>query len=253
MSSIWHYRALARHVEHHRVEPEPARHASACRSGASGATGVLAGILLSGPLSLALVSATHPQPPWQGARVFADAYHPIQLLPYLGGIVLVVALVVLIASARELASEVHKARAGAALVLSSVFAALIFFNYVVQTTFLPDLAWHYDEAYAAIIGAFSMSNPTSLAWGIEMWGWGLLGMATWLVAPVFRGSRLERATSLVFAANGAVSVAGALLTRGSPGLGDDPGGTHRLPRMEPASDGARSARVGRLSPARQEP
>ena len=64
---------------------------------------------------------------------------------------------------------------------------------------------------------FSMSNPTSLAWAIEMWGYAFIGVATWLVAPVFHGSRLERLTALAFVANGPVSVAGGLLTTARPG------------------------------------
>jgi hypothetical protein len=62
-----------------------------------------------------------------------------------------------------------------------------------------------------------MSNPTSLAWGIEMWGWGLLGVATWLVAPTFHGSQTGRVTAHLFVANGIVSIAGALWTVVQPG------------------------------------
>jgi hypothetical protein len=74
------------------------------------------------------------------------------------------------------------------------------------------------------IAAFSMANPKSLAWGIEMWGWGFLGVATWLVAPAFRDGRVERATSLAFIANGPVSIAGALWTVLRPGWVMTPAG-----------------------------
>ncbi|HET7545302.1 MAG TPA: hypothetical protein VFK05_35795 [Polyangiaceae bacterium] len=217
MNSIDHRRISTKRAESQRIEAAHARLASACRLGAQGATGVLIGIFLSGPLAVGLVNVTHPQPPWHGARAFAAAYHPLQLLPYLGGIVLVSALLVLMASLREVAPEVHRARVGAALIFSSAFAALIFFNYVVQCTFLPELTRDYDPDDAALIAALSMSNPTSLAWGIEMWGWGLLGIATWLAAPAFRASGLERATARCFAANAPLSIAGALLTVVRPG------------------------------------
>ena len=108
--------------------------------------------------------------------------------------------------------------------LTAVFASLIFLNYVVQTTFLPALARDYEAAYAGIIVAFSMSNPKSLAWGIEMWGWGSSASTTWLVAPVFRGSRLERAAALAFIANGPVSILGALWTVAQPGWVMTPAG-----------------------------
>lgn len=190
---------------------------SELHTGSYSAAGTLLGVLLSGPVAVALVGMTHPQPPWQGAEVFARSYHPIQMLPYLGGIVLVVALVGLSASVHAMARDEHKVRTQIALVLTGVFATLIFFNYVVQTTFLPDLARNFEDRSAPVIAAFSMANPKSLAWGIEMWGWGLLGVATWLIAPVFHGNRLERATALAFILNGPISIAGAIWTVASPG------------------------------------
>lgn len=172
------------------------------------------GIVLSGPLAVMLVNATHPQPDWQGASTYAAHYHPLQVVPYLGGIVLVVALVCFVSA---LHSIKHSPRTQAAMIFTAVFATLIFGNYIVQSTFLPYLATHYEDANAPILAALSMANPTSLAWGIEMWGWAFLGIATWLCAPVFHGSALERATAWCFAANGAVSIAGGLLTTLRPG------------------------------------
>ncbi len=186
--------------------------------------GTLLGILLSGPLAVALVSLTHPQPPWGGAALFARSYHPVQLLPYAGGIVLVAALVMLIASLHAAARSEQRVSTTGAVILTATFASFIFFNYVVQTAFIPDLARHYDAANAPIISTLSMANPRSLAWGIEMWGWGFFGVATWLVAPVFRGSPLERATRLAFMSNGPVSVVGALATVARPGWVMTPAG-----------------------------
>ncbi|HEX8917318.1 MAG TPA: hypothetical protein VF898_02350, partial [Chloroflexota bacterium] len=80
------------------------------------------------------------------------------------------------------------------------------------TTFIPALLTHYRPEYSAIVGALSLVNPRSLSWAIEMWGWGLFGLATWLVAPVFHGSKLERATAWAFILNGIMSVVGALVT-----------------------------------------
>jgi hypothetical protein len=95
---------------------------------------------------------------------------------------------------------------------------------VVQTAFIPDLASRYEPANAPIISTLSMANPRSLAWGIEMWGWGFFGVATWLVAPDFGGSALERATRLTFRGNGPVSVVGALATVARPGWVMTPAG-----------------------------
>ena len=63
------------------------------RLGMAAAITTLLGIVVSGPLVLLVVNATHPQPPWQDAALYARNYHPVQVFPYLGGLLLVVGLV----------------------------------------------------------------------------------------------------------------------------------------------------------------
>jgi len=204
---------------------EPASGADgAYRTGRRAAAGTLLGIVLSGPVAVAVVTATHPQPPWRDAESFARHVHPMQLLPYAGGILLVAALVVLVACVHAIAGARDKAVTGAALAVTGAFAAFICFNYVAQTTYVPDLARRYEPANAPLIAALSMSNPQSLAWAIEMWGWGLFGVATWLVAPVFDRSKLERVAGALARANGVASVAGALWTVVRPGWVITPSG-----------------------------
>jgi hypothetical protein len=182
-----------------------------------GALASLVGGVLSGPLALWLIQSTHPQPGWAGPAQFAGNYHPVQGLPFIAGFLLVGGWVVLIASLHAMAAERHKPLTTCALVSCSVFAAFIFFNYVVQTSFLPGLAGSYQDANASLVATFSMSNPRSLAWAIEMWGYGFLGVATWLVAPVFQGSRLERVAASAFVANGPASILPAVFTASWPG------------------------------------
>ena len=50
-----------------------------------------------------------------------------------------------------------------------------------------------------------------------MWGYALLGLATWFVAPVFDGGSLERAARWTFVANGPLSIGAALVTAMQPG------------------------------------
>lgn len=196
-----------------RLTPTRAAH----RAGVLGAAATLLGIVLSGPVAIVALEKTHPQPPWQGAEVFAQHYHFTQAAPYWAGFFLVGGYVVLIAALHALAPAVHRARANMALVFTAVFGAMVFFNYVLQTTFVPQLVRGDVAANAQVIGAFSMANPRSLAWGLEMWGYGFLGVATWLVAPVLSGSPLERATAWLFVANGVTSVLSAALTGLAPG------------------------------------
>ncbi len=181
------------------------------------ASATLAGILLSGPVAMLLVGVTYPQPVWLGAEAFAAAHHPVQTLPYWFGFLLDGGSVALIAALHAMAPPDLKARTGAALAFAAAFAALIFFNYAMQTSFVPVLAEEYSAAKAPVISALTMANPRSLAWALEMWGYALLGVATWLVAPVFSGGRLERATAWLFVANGPVSIAGGFWTAAQPG------------------------------------
>ncbi len=156
------------------------------RVGAIAAVGTLLGVVLSGPLAVLAVNVTHPQPAWQDAATFARSYHPVQIAPYLGGLVLVVSLVLLTSAMHSVAGPAHRVLTSAVLVFCSAFAAFILFNYVAQTTLIPYVARHFEPTDATLVKTLSMANPTSLAWGVEMWGWGFLGVATWLCA--LRGS-----------------------------------------------------------------
>lgn len=190
----------------------------AFRSAITGAIVTLAGIVLSGPVSLVLVNALHPQPAWTGPEAFARAYHPIQTLPYFTGFLLVGGSLYLVAALQTLASDAQRVRATAGLGFASAFAALIFFNYVVQTTFVPGLVASASLESAPLIAAFSLSNPRALGWALEMWGYAVLGVATWLVAPVLADhGRAGRTAAALFVANGPVSIVGALLTALRPG------------------------------------
>jgi hypothetical protein len=47
--------------------------------------------------------------------------------------------------------------------------------------FTPGLPVGYSRVADPMIAAVSMSNPTSIAWAIEMWGYGYQGLGTWLL------------------------------------------------------------------------
>jgi hypothetical protein len=121
-------------------------------------------------------------------------------------------------------ARVHWLRADAARLLAAVFAATILLNYVIQTTFVPALL--RDGSSSALVGGFAMTNPVSLGWSLEMWGYAFVAVALWLVAPALdRRSRIESAAVWLIQANAVVSVVGGVLTSArqqwvfsSPGL-----------------------------------
>jgi len=171
------------------------------------------GALLSGPVALLVVGAVHPPAPWRTASDFASEFHSVELLPFVLGLLLVAGCLTTIAGLHELAEARHKPRTTLALLFAACFGALIFFNYVVELTFVPVLARPYLPENGPLLAALSMRNPRSLAWGLEMSGYALFGVATWLCAPVLdRGSALSKGAAWCFVANGPVSIAGAVGT-----------------------------------------
>lgn len=185
---------------------------AALRFGIIGALVTAIGIILSGPVGLALVTLLAPNPTWTDAATWAAHYHPLQTFPFYGGFLLVGGYVMTMAAIYQIAEAQDKTKALTAALLTAVFATLIFFNYVNQTTFLPALAANYAPELNPIIGLFSLANPNSLCWGIEMWGYAILGAATWLTAGIFRRNRVERVTAGLMIANGVVSILGGFIT-----------------------------------------
>ncbi len=173
----------------------------------------LSGYVLSGPIAFFLVHLTNPQPPWVSPSVFADNYSPIQDLPYyfgfllIGGMLMLVAVHYLNCKGED---EKKKFQLLIAFGWTIVFCALISFNYICQTTFVRNLALYYKPEYDVAISAFSMANPMSFCWANEMWGYALLGVATWFMAGYYQ--QKNNFIRILLILNGIVSVASALWT-----------------------------------------
>jgi hypothetical protein len=95
---------------------------------------------------------------------------------------------------------------------------------MVQTTTVPALLSDGSSTGQSLAAWLTMANPRSLGWALEMWGYALLGIATWLAAPVFDGGRLEGLTRNLFVLNGPLSVAGGVATALMPGWVLQPAG-----------------------------
>jgi hypothetical protein len=175
-----------------------------------GAILTIAGTLLSGPLAVLLINVIQPQPAWEGPQVLVANYHRIQSLPFYFGLLLMSGSLMMIGAVYLLAVE--KGARLLALLLTAIAAGLIFLNYLIQAAFIPAMVESYMPALDPLIVAFSMVNPHSIAWALEMWGYGFLGMGTWLAAGFFTGDGIERATRVLFIVNGVLSVTGTLWT-----------------------------------------
>jgi hypothetical protein len=99
-------------------------------------------------------------------------------------------------------------RTSAGLIFTGVYAALVFTNYTIQLGFIPRVI----EDRPTFIGALTMANPSSFAWFLEMFGYAAMGVATWIVARGFGGSRRADVIRYLLAGNGLLSIIGASCT-----------------------------------------
>jgi len=173
----------------------------------------LVGYGTSGPVGFLIVRVLRPQPAWTSPKVFAENYHIIQDLPFYFGFLLIGGMLMLAAGhylnykGDDVQKRFHQLLAFG---FTIVFFALISFNYICQTTFVRHLALNYKPDYDPVISSFSMANPLSFCWANEIWGYGFLGVATWLNAGYY--SRTSNIIRTLLIANGVVSIATVVFT-----------------------------------------
>jgi hypothetical protein len=63
----------------------------------------------------------------------------------------------------------------------------------------------------AVLPVFTMANPGSFAWALEMYGWGGIGLSFVFMAFIFGKDRPEPVLKGLFLVNGICSVASALM------------------------------------------
>jgi hypothetical protein len=173
----------------------------------------LIGFISSGPVGFLIVNIVKPQPTWTSSSVFAENYHVIQDLPFYFGFLLIGGMLMLAVghylnyNGDDPEKKFHLL---VAVGWTIAFFTLISFNYISQTTFVRHLALNYKPEYQSAIATFSMTNPMSFCWANEIWGYGFLGVATWLMAGYYTGK--NNSIRLLLIANGVVSIATVLFT-----------------------------------------
>lgn len=167
------------------------------------------GILFSGPVGVLITSMLHPQPVWQGAEIFAGNYHPVQILPFVFGFIMLLGFVLFISAAIRLANtEIKKTYGTMAVIFASAYVITIGMNYIIQAAYIPAIIAENKE----LAGLLTMANPSSFSWILEMFGYGFLGASGWLVAPLFEGNTKTNSIRYLLILNGIVSVVGAIIT-----------------------------------------
>lgn len=168
----------------------------------------ITGIILSGPVGI-LLAQMRPQPEWRGEITFVANYHFVQNLPYIFGFILMLGFTLFIAASFRFASTgLQKGLRSVAVIFTSVYAAMVGLNYAFQIALVPALVYK-SPTFAAL---FTMANPKSVGWVLEMFGYGFLGAATILIAPVFRKGLRKKLIKYLLIANGIISILGAAAT-----------------------------------------
>jgi hypothetical protein len=129
----------------------------------------------------------------------------MQALPYVLGFPLLFGFVLFVAVCHASSGDKYRVRTSAAMILTAVYAAMVFVNYMLQIAFVPRILVTDPDLAAGL----TMANPSSLAWLLEMFGYGALGLAMWLVSPLFSGSISLTWIRVLLVANAVMSVAGA--------------------------------------------
>jgi hypothetical protein len=169
----------------------------------------LFGIIFSGLVFPVLTAILVPQPAWKDAALFIQSFHPLQTVTFFCGFFLVIGSLLTFIALYQMSDESLKTQALSALIVNTVFTAVVFLNYVIQTTYIPYLATNHPPESQYIIPVFTMANPGSFAWALEMYGWGGIGLSYLMMSRIFRE---ESTLRILFLLNGISSIASALVT-----------------------------------------
>jgi hypothetical protein len=121
------------------------------------------------------------------------------------GFLLTPSFLVVMACIHCYASERKKVFSLVGLSFAIIYATLISLNYFIQLTFVNQSTFD--------VSLFSMTNPQSMMWVIEILGYFFMGLATLFAAPVFSSGRIEKIIRWLFIANGILGT-GALIGYG---------------------------------------
>ena len=166
------------------------------------------GILMSGPIGNLIVQLVHKQEAWNGIQEFINGYSRIMSMPIAFGFLLVIGFVLFFASLYRTGNEDKRILEISGIMFCVIFSSIISLNYIINVAYVPNVL---DQS-GANITFLTMSNPMSLAWVLEMFGYGFLGLATGFVAPLFGNKGTQGAIRYLLIINAIISILGAVVT-----------------------------------------
>jgi len=153
-----------------------------------------------------LVMILCPQPSWENQQTFVAAYHPLQSLIFVPSLALPLSIIAVLVGFHSSARPDAKPWTLLALVWGAVGATILCINYLIQGVFVPSLI----KQSSGLVGALVSANPGSLFWTLELFGYGIVGLAMWGAAPLFSGPGIDRIIRWLLVVNGVGSILAGL-------------------------------------------
>ena len=175
---------------------------------------IIVGIVLSGPPMVFLIEYLKPQPKWVDVDTLVLHFHWLQTLPFWFGFLLLTGNILFIVSVGRLPGIRDQVHASLSLICVVIYGSLVSLNYAIQTTAVPAMVLNANS----IVEAFTMVNPSSICWTIEMFAYAILGIAYWLVSSAFGGKVIFNSIKYLMIFNGLISVLGLLIPLIDPKL-----------------------------------
>jgi hypothetical protein len=166
------------------------------------------GITTSGLLSNLFIYTTHPQPAWKDIETYAAHFHPVQMLPFWAGFLMLIGFIGLVAGIHYQAPAKYRFFTLLAVVAAAIYGTLISLNYMLQ---LGVLQANIESSELNGMALLAFANPHSVTMSIEMLGYGFQGAATWLTAYALDDSPIGKWAGRLGILNGIVSIAGVII------------------------------------------
>lgn len=116
-------------------------------------------------------------------------------------------MIVIFLSIYFVAPDSKKYQSLLAVIFTSIFVALVCINYYIQLTSVRENILSGDTSS---VNMFIHQNTNSAMFAFDVLGYLFLGIASFLVAPVFKSSKLERWIKILFNSYGLISVIGVI-------------------------------------------
>lgn len=134
---------------------------------------------------------------------YASTFTSVQMLPFIPSLLLAPTFVIMMLCIHHYASDDKKVLSQLALSFAVVCAAILAIHYYIQLTVVQQALLNNETDG---IWLFASPNPHSFFWTFAALGYGFMGIALLLAAPVF-AEKPDHIIKWLFVANGVIGIA----------------------------------------------